>query len=76
MRGVLFYDAGQVNSEGEQYTILKEEKPGFFNLFHSVGGGVRVITPLGVLRFEYGRKLKVREGESPDEFEFTISTLF
>ena len=76
VRGVLFYDAGQVNSEGEQYTILKEEKPAFFNLFHSVGGGVRVITPLGVLRFEYGRKLKVREGESPDEFEFTISTLF
>ena len=76
VRGVLFYDAGQVNAEAEQYTILKEEKPGFFNLLHSVGGGVRVITPLGVLRFEYGRKLKVRKGESPDEFEFTISTLF
>lgn len=76
VRGVVFYDAGQINSESEQYTILNEKKPGFFNLLHSVGAGVRVITPLGVLRFEYGRKLKVRKGESPDEFDFTISTLF
>ncbi len=76
VRGVVFYDAGQVNAESEQYDILNEEEPKFFDLLHTVGLGVRIITPLGVFRFEYGRKLEVREGESPDEFDFTISTLF
>lgn len=76
VRGVVFYDAGQVNSESEQYGILNEVEPKFFDLNHSIGGGLRIITPLGVLRFEYGRKLNFRRGESPDEFEFTISTLF
>ncbi|MCH9045751.1 MAG: outer membrane protein assembly factor BamA [SAR324 cluster bacterium] len=75
-RGVVFYDAGQVNAEKVQYEILNEDEPDFFDLLQSVGAGVRIITPLGVFRFEYGRKLKVREGESPDEFDFTISTLF
>jgi outer membrane protein insertion porin family len=76
LRGVVFYDAGQVNAEKEQYDLLGEEEPKFFSLLQSVGAGVRFITPLGVFRFEYGSKLKRREGESPDEFDFTISTLF
>ena len=43
---------------------------------NSAGAGVRVITPMGVLRFEYGMKLDARKGESPDRFEFTVSGLF
>lgn len=76
IRGVVFYDAGQVNAEHKQYTILHEHEPGFFDLLQSVGVGVRMITPLGVFRFEYGEKLKVRHNESPGEFDFTIGTLF
>ncbi|RTZ84965.1 MAG: hypothetical protein DSY94_04760, partial [SAR324 cluster bacterium] len=38
--------------------------------------GVRVITPMGVLRFEYGSKLDKRPDETPDRFEFTVSGLF
>lgn len=76
VRGVVFYDAGQVNAEPEQYELLDEPEPGFFDLLQSVGTGVRLITPLGVFRFEYGLKLTREEGESPDKFEFTISTLF
>ena len=42
----------------------------------SAGFGVRVITPMGVLRFEYGSKLDKRPSETPDRFEFTVSGLF
>jgi len=47
-----------------------------FDLRKSAGMGVRVITPMGVLRFEYGSKLDKRPSETPDRFEFTVSGLF
>ena len=76
IRGVVFYDAGNVNAERRQYQLLGEEAPGFFDLLHATGAGVRFITPVGVLRFEYGAKLNPEPGESPDRFDFTISGLF
>lgn len=76
VRGVIFYDAGNVSAEPIQYSLLGEKEPDFFNLRHSIGAGARVITPIGVLRFEFGQKLDQREGESPDKFDFTISGLF
>jgi outer membrane protein insertion porin family len=76
IRGVVFYDAGQVNAEPFQYQLLKEHEPAFFDLLQSYGFGIRMITPMGVFRFEYGVKLNTRPGESPDKFDFTISTLF
>jgi outer membrane protein insertion porin family len=76
IRGLLFYDAGQVNAESIQYQILKADEPGFFDVLQSVGTGVRMITPLGVFRFEYGIKLKRQPGESGSAFDFTIGTLF
>ncbi len=76
VRGLIFFDAGNVNAEPEQYSLLGEKEPRFFDLRRSTGGGIRVITPMGVLRFEYGMKLDQRAGESPDRFEFTISGLF
>jgi outer membrane protein insertion porin family len=76
IRGVVFYDAAQVNAEPVQYTLLKEHEPQFFELLQSYGFGVRMITPLGVFRFEYGVKLNAQRHESPDKFDFTISTLF
>ena len=56
--------------------MLGEKEPGFFDLRKSSGFGVRVITPMGVLRFEYGMKLDKRPHETPDRFEFTVSGLF
>lgn len=76
VRGVVFYDAGQVNAERRQYELLGETEPDFFDLKQSVGVGIRLITPLGVFRFEYGMKLTRESGESPDKFDFTISSLF
>ena len=76
VRGVVFLDAGNVNAESVQYSLLGEKEPAFLDLRRSAGFGVRVITPVGVLRFEYGSKLDPRSYESPDRFEFTISGLF
>ena len=76
LRGVLFFDAGQVNAEREMYKLLGEKEPDFFDLKMSTGFGIRMITPVGVFRFEYGVKLNPGEGESPDKFDFTISSLF
>ena len=76
VRGLVFLDAGNVNAESEQYKMLGEKEPGFFDLRKSSGFGVRVITPMGVLRFEYGMKLDKRPHETPDRFEFTVSGLF
>ena len=76
VRGVLFMDAGNVNAESRQYQLLDETEPEFFDLRKSAGFGVRVITPMGVLRFEYGSKLDKRPSETPDRFEFTVSGLF
>ena len=76
IRGVVFADAGNVNAEPVQYRLLGEREPGFLDMRKSAGAGVRVITPMGVLRFEYGMKLDARDGERPDRFEFTVSGLF
>ena len=76
VRGVIFFDAGNVNAEPIQYELLGEKEPNFFEVRRSTGAGVRLITPVGVLRFEYGYKLDRRGGESPDRFEFNISGLF
>ncbi len=76
VRGLVFMDAGNVNAESRQYQLLGEKEPGFIDLRKSAGFGVRVITPMGVLRFEYGSKLDKRPDETPDRFEFTVSGLF
>ncbi len=76
VRGLVFMDAGNVNAESSQYQLLGEKEPGIFDLRKSAGFGVRVITPMGVLRFEYGSKLDKRPDETPDRFEFTVSGLF
>ncbi|MBC8260047.1 MAG: outer membrane protein assembly factor BamA [SAR324 cluster bacterium] len=76
VRGVIFLDAGNVNAESSQYKLLGENEPGFLELRKSAGFGIRVITPMGVLRFEYGSKLDKLPDETPDRFEFTVSGLF
>jgi len=76
VRGLVFMDAGNVNAESRQYRLLGEKEPGFIDLRKRAGFGVRVITPMGVLRFEYGPKLDKRPDETPDRFEFTVSGLF
>jgi outer membrane protein insertion porin family len=87
IRGVLFYDAGNVFGVNRQFF---EHEPDIFNrniklplgLYHSVGFGVRWFSPIGPLRFEWGIPLikRVRPpGTTQDQavqFEFTIGNSF
>jgi outer membrane protein insertion porin family len=66
--GELFIDAGNV------YPTLSDFNP--TDLRSSAGTGLRLDTPIGPLRIEYGWKLDRREGESAGEIIFAIGTVF
>ena len=66
--GVLFYDAGNVFTEDEDYT--------FSGIRRSAGLGVRWYSPVGPLRLEWGHNLDQRPGEASSNWEFTMGTPF
>ncbi len=67
LKGVLFYDTGNAWSEDEEY---------FSDMRNAVGAGIRWLSPLGPLRFEWGYNLSPRDGEKQSVFEFTIGKAF
>ncbi len=64
LRFVTFFDMGDVYGPGEDIDISTFRK--------SVGAGVRIYTPLGLLKFDWGYKLEKEEGESDYEFHFGL----
>jgi outer membrane protein assembly factor BamA len=75
MKGLVFYDAGNVWAENRMYEMTGQERNDWYYR-QSFGTGVNIITPMGVLRFEYGFKINKLEGETPGKFHFHISGLF
>jgi outer membrane protein insertion porin family len=77
LRGVVFYDAGNVYSEKENL-FQSSQRNGTLplGLFHSFGFGIRWFSPLGPLRFETGFPLTRRPIDDPYLFEFTIGNFF
>jgi len=77
VRGVVFYDAGNVFSESENI-FRSSQRDGTLplGLFHSVGLGLRWFSPLGPLRFETGFPLTRRPTDDAYLFEFTIGNFF
>jgi outer membrane protein insertion porin family len=82
IRGVLFYDMGNVFSETENF-FQSGQRPDAngkgtlpLGLFHSTGFGVRWFSPLGPLRFEVGFPLTRRPVDDAYLFEFTIGNFF
>lgn len=69
--GVVFFDAG--NAFGDPWGVGSID-PRF--LRYSVGAGVRWLSPIGPLRFEYGIPLKRKEGERRAVFDFSIGNFF
>ncbi len=75
IKGLVFYDAGNVWAEDRMYKMTGLERDDWYYR-QSVGTGVNIVTPMGVLRFEYGFKLNKLDGETPGRFDFHISGLF
>jgi outer membrane protein assembly complex protein YaeT len=68
LHGELFLDAGNV------YPTIGDFNP--TDLRSSAGLGMRLDTPIGPIRIEYGWKLDRRPDESAGELVFAIGTLF
>jgi outer membrane protein insertion porin family len=67
LKGVLFYDVGNAWAEEESY---------FSDMRHSVGAGLRWMSPMGPLRLEWGYNLDPNEYENTSEFEFSIGKFY
>jgi len=68
LKGVLFYDVGNV------YLTIEDFDLG--NVRNVLGAGLRLETPIGPLRFEYGAKLAPGPRESSGEFFVSIGSAF
>jgi len=68
LKGVLFFDIGNAFDDDEDFAYGK--------LRQSWGFGVRWISPIGPLRFEWGFPLYPQEGEDTQVFEFGMGTFF
>jgi outer membrane protein assembly complex protein YaeT len=68
LRGVVFFDAGNVAAR------LPDLDP--LDLRTVLGAGLRIETPIGPVRFEYGWKLDRKEGETPGELHITVGPAF
>ncbi len=86
IRGVIFTDGGNTwNLEdslcqapaAEQFDTAADPcSVNILHLRHSWGFGVRWISPLGPLRFEWGLPFRPRPHEQDIRFDFTIGTFF
>lgn len=66
VRLVTFFDAGNVYDTRDQFNISDVRR--------SAGFGIRVVTPIGPIRLDYGFKLDRRPGESIGELGFLLGT--
>ena len=69
LRGLVFYDTGAAFDNGVQFLSLGA-------LRHSVGAGIRFVTPFGPLKVDLGYKLDKKKGENPVKVEFSAGTAF
>jgi outer membrane protein insertion porin family len=69
LRGVLFADIGNVFPTDNPFSHLDD-------LRYTAGVGLRLTTPVGPLRVDYGYKLNRRDGDSPGELHFTVGHAF
>lgn len=73
IKGVTFFDVGNSWSDDD---FTGEDADPFGSWRYSTGAGIRWLSPMGPLRFEYGYNLDPREGESDAKFDFMIGRFF
>jgi outer membrane protein insertion porin family len=76
-RGFVFYDRGNVFGSGNGADISSTaETINLVDMRHSIGAGLRFLSPFGPVGFAYGVKLDQRDGEELAEFHFTAGSSF
>jgi outer membrane protein insertion porin family len=68
LHGVVFTDIGNVYRTLSDYTLR--------DLRYCIGAGLRLMTPIGPFRMEYGALLDRREDEDPGQFFISIGQAF
>lgn len=74
--GVIFYDRGQVYGSEGDLRKTTDQRFDLGNMRHSVGWGLRIITPAMPIWLAWGFKLDAKPDESPMEFHFTMGRTF
>lgn len=75
IRGVIFYDRGNVYGDGDDISLTKKSFD-LVKMRHSVGAAVKFYSPIGPIGLAYGFKLDRAKGESPSEFHFLLGRNF
>ena len=75
LRGVVFFDMGNVWSEPKTYQITGA-KLSYMEFKKSYGAGIRLITPAGVIRFEYANVINPKPNENTGKAELYVGALF
>lgn len=75
IRGIIFYDRGNVYGEGDDVSLTKKDFD-LLKMRHSVGVAVKFYSPIGPIGLAYGFKLDKAKGESPSEFHFILGRSF
>lgn len=68
IKGVLFLDSGSLTHEVREI--------GLKSFRHGAGVGLRYVTPVGPIRFDYGFKLDQEPDEGAGRFHFSFGTAF
>jgi len=87
LKGAVFMDAGNVWERPQDITLqrvftIAGPGAGYSDMRYSVGGGIRIGTPVGPVRFDYGWKLRRAKPEERDmsstrgTFHFSLGQAF
>ncbi|MEM1009449.1 MAG: BamA/TamA family outer membrane protein, partial [Myxococcota bacterium] len=76
LKGVLFFDAGNAYDDTELMFQDRRYPNLPLGLFMSAGFGIRWLSPIGPLRFEFGLPITRRPGDQAILFEFGIGNAF
>ncbi len=73
VKGVTFFDVGNAWSDDDAWG---EDDEAFASWRYSTGLGIRWLSPMGPMRFEYGWNLDARDYEDDSKFDFMIGRFF